>query len=439
MPLEIESHGINAVPNAHRTQGCFGLFAMYAGVNICLPMMLMGGSFVPGMSFWQVILCSILGNAIGFSLTCLSAYAGVDQGLPASVLTRVPLGYPIGTWIPSVVLAVTLAGWFAVQTELAAMAADGLLLYFTGTSYPLLAIFAMGATNIYFAVMGFGWMRKLAAFAVPALIVLSILLIVEITRSFPVLELISRDGDGDITFMQALNIIISGQLAGSLSSSDISRYARKHRSLWLGVVVGVTPVAATITALGALSALTSGDWNPVQGVQTLGLGVGALVLIILATWTTNDKNLYSGGLALTNIFPAWPRWQLTLLLGAVGTVAACFRITDHFLQWLVALGVVFAPLGGVLIADYFVVRKRRILIPELYKDKGKYRFQGGLNWVALAAMAIGLSVRLFVSVEALPTIISFLSTGLAYVLLMRIFWPAHFSKTSAWHPPKNVE
>lgn len=430
MPLEVESHGIDAVPSADRTQGWFGLFAMYAGVNICLPMMLMGGSFVPGMSFWQIVLCSLLGNAIGFSLTCLSGYAGVDQGLPASVITRAPLGYPIGTWIPSVVLAVTLAGWFAVQTELAAMAADGLLLYFTDTSYPLLTIFAMGATNIYFAVMGFGWMRRLAAFSVPALIVLAILLIVEITRNFPVFELISRDGDGSITFMQALNIIISGQLAGSLSASDISRYARKHRSLWVGVVACVTPVAATITALGALSALTSGNWNPVQGVQTLGLGVGALVLIILATWTTNDKNLYSGGLALTNLFPAWPRWQLTLLLGAVGTVAACFRLTEHFLQWLIALGVVFAPLGGVLIADYFVVRKRQIHIPELYKDNGRYRFRGGLNWVALAAMAIGLGVRLFVPAEALPTVVSFLSTGLAYILLMRIFWPAHFSETS---------
>ncbi len=395
------------------------MFAMYAGINICLPMMMVGGLFVPGMSFRDAVVVAVLANAVGFSFTALSAYPGIDHGLPTLVLTRMSLGYPWGPWIPSLAVVMSLSGWFAVQAELAGLAADGMMKQLVGVSSPLAMIALMGAANVVFAVMGYGWIRKLAGYAVPAMLILTAWLFIKLVREVPFWELVSRPGDGTMTFLAGMNLMISAQVAGSFTASDISRYARNHRSVWIGIFGGVTPVAAFMIALGALSALASGEWNPVLGVQTLGLGMGSLLLIIFATWTTNDKNLYSGGLALTNLFPGKPRWIHTLVLGVIGTTAACLRLTQYFSEWLMLLGVVFAPLLAIVLADHFVVRRRRLPtrgVPDAEHLNGTVR---SVNWPALVAIAFGVAAGRLAPPEMLQPVVSLLVTGSVYVAGMR--------------------
>jgi purine-cytosine permease-like protein len=183
--------------------------------------------------------------------------------------------------------------------------------------------------------------------------------------------------------------------------------------------MGVSPVATFMIALGALSRLASGEWNPVLGVQELGLGVPALALIIFATWTTNDKNIYSGGLALTNIFPGVSRWLHTLILGALGTTLGCFRLTRYFTEWLVTLGAVFAPLVGIILADYFIVRRRRPVTEELYREGGVYRYTRGVNMIALIAVAVGVVVGRLTPPSFIQPVASLALTALCYLLGMR--------------------
>jgi len=280
--------------------------------------------------------------------------------------------------------------------------------------------------NVFFAVMGFKWIQRLASFSVPAVLVMSAWLFVAIARRHPFLQLIERPDDGSLSFLAAMNIAVSGQIGGGFTLSDLSRYAKDHRSVWWGVMMGISPVAAFMMSLGALSRLASGEWNPVLGVQSLGLGIPALLLIIFSTWTTNDKNLYSSGLALTNLFPSHPRWRHTLVLGTLGTVLGCVGLTRFFTQWLITLGIVFAPLVGILIADYFLVRRRRLIISEAYRADGAYHYTKGLNLAALAAAATGIVAGQLVPPEALPPIISLGVTMLVYVIGMRLFYPAQF-------------
>ena len=419
MALQLERRGLDAVPPSSRTQGWFGMFAMYAGINICLPMIMMGGLFVPGMSFRDAVLVAVLANGIGFCFTALSAYPGIDHGVPTLVLTRMSLGYPWGTWIPSLAVVMSLSGWFALQAELAGLAADGMMKELVGVSSPLAMIALMGAANVFFAVMGYGWMRKLAGYAVPAMLILTTWLFIKLVREVPFWELVRRPGDGSMTFLAGMNLMISAQVAGSFTASDISRYAKNHRSVWIGIFGGVTPVAAFMIALGALSALATGEWNPVLGVQSLGLGMGSLLLIIFATWTTNDKNLYSGGLALTNLFPGRARWVHTLVLGAIGTTVACLRLTEYFSEWLMLLGVVFAPLLAIVLADHFFVRRRELPaagVPDAEQLTGAVR---GVNGSAIVAMVLGVAAGRLVPPEMIQPIVSMVVTGAVYVAGMR--------------------
>ena len=403
--MEVETHGNDPIPPESRRQGWFAFFALYSGVNICLPMMLVGGAFVPGLSLTQAVLAGLLGNALAFTISSTAAYPGTDHGLPTPVLTRASLGYPWGTWLPSLAILVSSTGWFAVHTELAAMALDGLLRALTGWSGPLFVpIVLMGAANAFVAIIGFNWIRKLAAVAVPLLLILSALLLFRIAANHSLPDILSRSGLGPLSFLGAVNIVVSAQMGSAFTAADFARYARDHRSVWIGSL-SVAPVAAFMMALGAISALATGEPNPVLGVQSLGLGVGTLLVIALATWTTSDKVLYSGGLAVTNIFPRWPRWLNTMVLGSVGTALACLRLTQYFTQWLLLLGTIFAPLVGLLIADYFVFRRRRLGGMET----------SAVNWIAIAAVACGIIAGRLAPPETIQPVTSIVVTAGVYV------------------------
>ncbi len=426
--MEVESYGANPVPAASRTQGWFTLFAMYAGVNICLPMIMVGSVFIQGLSLAQAITVGAVGNVLAASLMSLASYPGIEHGLPSPVLTRISLGHPWGTNLASIVIAASMVGWFAVQAELAGTAADGILKHVTGVSIATLMILAVGATNVFFAVVGFGWMRKLSIAAVPALLFLSAALFWKIARTHSLSEIYSRPATGPLTFLEAVNIMVAGQIGASFTASDISRYAKDRASVWSGILLGVAPVATFMILLGALATAATGEHSPVRAVEALGFGIWALVLIVLATFTTNDKNLYSGGLAMTNIFPSVPRWLHTLVLGIVGTLIALLRITEHFTQWLLALGTVFSPLVGILLTDYFVIRTRKIKIADVYDDSGIYRFSKGLNGVALLSIAIGIIVGRITPPKFIQPLISLAVSGLVYMAGMYRFHPHLLSK-----------
>jgi NCS1 family nucleobase:cation symporter-1 len=419
----IESHGVDSVPTSARTHGWLDLFTMYAGVNICLPMIITGGVLVPGMTFWQAVLVGLLGNGIAAAFACLVAYPGVDHGLPVSVVTRMSLGFPRGTWIASSVIIISLLGWYAVQAEMAGLAADGVVKQLGGGSHPTLMIVLMGLVSIYFAVMGFVWMQRIASWSVPALLLFCGFLFATIAWQRPFLEIVSRPGTGSLTFLQGMNIMVSGQIAGGFLSSDIARYARNRRAVWYGILLGIAPVAAFMISLGALSSLATGEWNPVIGVQGLGLGVPALLLIVFATLNTNDKNLYSGGLALTNLLPSTPRWRHTLVLGLLGTLLGCTRPSRFFIQWLVALGMMFAPLVGIVLSDYLLVRRASPMLADIYRSTGTYRYTGGVNLAALLAIAAGVVAGRLAPPQAMQPIVALVVSAGTYLVAMRLFQP----------------
>ncbi len=404
---ELEVRGVETVPKEERTEGWFVLFAMYAGINICLPMMLMGGWLIPGLSFLEVALVGLVSSLIAFSITALASYPGTEHGTPVSVLSRLWFGFPLGSWIPSVVIAVSLVGWSAIQTELAASAASGIVQGMTGISSPLLMTALIGTGSIFFAVMGFAWMNRLASIAVPALLLLGVALFIRIGMEPPFLELVTRPGNGSLSLLTGLNFMLSGQIVFAFTASDISRYARGGRSAWVGIGLGVTPVTVFVVLLGALSALSGREWGSAQGVQNMGLGLGALFLIVLATWTTNDKNLYSGGLALANLFPNQPRWRHSLLLGVIGTSIACLRLTPYFAQWRVAVGVVFAPLLAILLVDYFLIRRRRFASTALHQDRG-------INWIAVTAFLAGAIAGYYAPPQWIQPLVALVVTAGSY-------------------------
>ena len=418
--MRIEPHGVDAVPKAARTKGGADLFLIYSGLNIAMSTLLVGGLLVPGLGWRQVLMVVVLGHVLITVLMVLMGHMGVDHGLPAAVLSRTFLGYPLGTKLCSVVLLLSLTGWFAVNAEIGGVAVANVTRDLFGFSSPRLTILILSAANVVVSIIGIESIKWLSRLSVPLLLLVMVWLAATILSKYGLGELLAYEATGSVSVTTGIDWMLGGLIVGIFIAADISRHVRSRRDNWIGVTLGIVPCSVFLVCMGALTALATGDWNPVNGIQALGLGAPALFVIVFSTWTTNDLNLYSGGLALTNIVPALSRWQNTLLLGAAGTAVAMLRITEHFPIFLESLTNVFAPLIGVALVDYFVIRNTRIDLSAIYEGSNRERHPSGVNLVAWLVVAIGTVVGILTPESLMASIVSLSVSAVLYWMLVRV-------------------
>jgi len=420
--IKIEQHGVHPVPPAERTKNWWDLFVIQAGVNIALSTFLVGGLLVPALSWSDAIWALVIGNGILGISVALMGYMGVDYGIPASVASRFSLGYPRGTILSSLCILLSLTGWFAVNAEIGGVAVDQVLESTFGYSSPTLMIILVGISNAIIAVVGFESIKWLSRLSVPLLLGLSGWLFWAIGQKYDILDLIQFDPTGEVHFTTAIDWTVGGLVVGIFVASDVSRYVRSRKDNWMGSLFGIVPATSVLMVLGALTKLATGDWNPVNAIETLGLGLPALFIIFFSTWTTNDLNIYGGGLALSNIIPRLTRWQNTLIVSVIGTTLAALRITEHFTSFLEMLAYVFSPLIGVVMCDFFLIRHMRLNMKEVYQKDGIYSYSNGVNYVAITVVGIGMLIGYLIPPFLVASVISILFSGLLYFLLMKWFY-----------------
>jgi len=413
--LHVEQHGIDAVPKAERTKTWFDLFVIYTGLNITLSVLLVGGLLVPALSWGELLFVAAVGNAIVGALIVLMGHMGVDHGFPAAVLSRSPLGHPLGTNLASIALVVSLIGWFAVNAEMGAIAMDAVTRSVFGFSSPKLMILFLGLTNAVVSIIGIESIKWLSRLSVPLMLAVMIWLTVALLTEYRFVHLIDYEPTGDISVSTGINWMVSAVIVGIFIAADYARHARSRGDNWVGVMFGIVPAAVFLTGLGALSALATGDWNPVNGIEALGLGAPALFIIVFSTWTNNDISLYSGGLALTNIVPKLDRWQNTLILSLAGTGIAMLRITEHFTTFLELLGVIFGPLVGIMLADYYLIHKCRLDV-KVYPNRN-------INLISWSVAIVGTLVALFTPEYLIASVVAMLASAVLYWLLIRTLYP----------------
>lgn len=418
--MKVEKYGIETIPKKERTKNWFDLFVISAGLNIALSTILVGGLLVPKLSWSDIIIALVLGNLILGILISLVGFIGVDYGISSSVASRFSLGYPKGTTIPSLFILIALIGWYAVNAEIGGIAVDESILSILGYSNPVLMIIVVGISNAFIAILGIESIKWLSRFSVPLLMILTMWIFYKILKLHDISSLIHYTPTNEIRVTTAIDWIIGGLVVGIFLASDVTRYVRSRKDSLIGYLLGVVPISVFLMLLGAVSTLSTGDWNPIYGVSELGLGFPAVFIIFFATWTTNDCNLYSGGLALTNIFSRLKRWQNTLIVSVFGTTLAAFRITEHLPQFLEFLNYAFSPLIGILLADYFVVKKRQLILSEIYNEKSIYHYFHGLNLIALFVIVIGFVVGFFLPPYLIASLVTIIFSGIMYSLLMKL-------------------
>ena len=425
------------VPPSGRKWRLGSFAALWISMSACIPTYMLASSLIGGgMNWWQAVLTIFLGNLIVLIPMILNAHAGTLYGIPFPVYCRASFGTK-GANVPALLRALVACGWFGIQTWIGGDAIykilgvffpslkNGLPSAFLGiTPAQLICFLFFWGINMVVVYKGIDCIRWLLNIKAPLLIALGLLLLGWAYRKAggfgPILSQPSafdpgqpRSGQFFLFFFPALTGMVGFWATLSLNIPDFSRYAVSQRDQVIGQALGLPLTMGLYSFIGV--AVTSATtiiygttlWNPVDVLTRFNnpvVLVVALAGLCIATLATNiAANVVSPANDFAHLAPKHISFRIGgLITGLIGVLMMPWKLVadpnGYIFTWLIAYGALLGPIGGILIADYFVWRGRRLNPADLYRENGEYRYSNGISMVALIALIVG----------ALPSVPGFL-------------------------------
>ena len=426
------------VPASRRKWGVLSFAALWISMSACIPTyMLASGLIGSGMNWSQAVFTIFLGNVIVVIPMILNAHAGTKYGIPFPVFCRASFGTR-GANVPALLRALVACGWFGIQTWIGGDAIYKILGVFfpaiaTGHPLPVLAItpaqfacfLGFWGVNMWIIWRGIDTIRVLLNIKAPLLIVLGLALLAWAYHAAggfgPILSQPSAFDPGQpkagqfwSVFFPSLTGMIGFWATLSLNIPDFSRYARSQRDQIIGQALGLPATMALYSFIGV--AVTSATtiiygqtlWDPIDVLTRFKnpiVLVGSLVALCIATLATNiAANVVSPANDFSQLAPSRITFRTGgFITGVIGILIMPWKLladpSGYIFTWLVGYSALLGPIGGVMIADYFVYRHKQLNLAALYAPVGEYCYSGGVSWVAISSLLLG----------ALPSLPGFLA------------------------------
>jgi nucleobase:cation symporter-1, NCS1 family len=444
VPTEIEKSPLYSpdfapVPPERRKWGMWNFAALWISMAACIPTYMLASSLIDGgMNWWQAILTIFLANVIVLIPMILNAHAGTRYGIPFPVFCRASFG-TYGANVPALLRALVACGWFGIQAWIGGNAIFKILAIFIpsiaatpptnvfGITFPQFLCFMLfWGINMWVIYKGIDSIRLLLSIKAPLLIALGLLLLgwaYSAAGGFgPMLSQPSafapgqpKDGQFWKYFVPALTGMIGFWATLSLNIPDFSRYAKSQRDQVLGQTIGLPPTMALYAFIGV--AVTSATtiifkktiWDPVDVLTHFTnpfVLIIAMLALCIATLATNiAANVVSPANDFAHLAPKYISFRIGgLITGIIGVLMMPWKLVSdpsgYIFTWLIGYSALLGPIGGIMIADYFVVRRCKLNIIDLYKPNGQYRYSSGISLIGLLTLAISI----------LPNIPGFLAT-----------------------------
>ncbi len=402
-----------------RPIGWLGYCWIWVGIAVMIATFALGaGGVEGGVKLSTVIVTIALANLGLGAFMLLTADIGTEHGLAFAVYLRAPFGVS-GTHFPAVSRGIVAAMWFGIQTYLGALALNGIGEYFLGYSgwfvwYVLFAVVQVANT-----MLGIKSVEKLASLAAPAIIAITVWMYfsLEGTAATQGLNIWTFQAAGEMSviilfianlgFWSTMMIDIPNLTRFIRTQTNERSFFRRNRNVFMAQLVALPLTQSMVAGLGAVSFIATGNWNPIEVIQGDAQGVALLVLlllVVLAQWSTNNSaNLIPAALTFVNLAPRFISYRRAVVLaGIVGTICFPWALLDNLFVFLGYYGAFLSAIGGIMTADYFIIRRRKVNVPELFNPGGQYRYSGGFNpagliaWVIAGAFAAWWSAYAFV-------------------------------------------
>ncbi|MDQ7050922.1 MAG: NCS1 family nucleobase:cation symporter-1 [Enterobacterales bacterium] len=448
--------------------------ALWVAMVVCVPTyMLAGGLVAEGMSWWQAVLTVLLGNMIVLVPMILIGHAGAKHGIPFPVLLRSSFGTK-GARIPALARGLVACGWFGINTWVGGSAIYVIINGLTadlimGEKIAMLGIdlgqficfLLFWVMHLHFIKNGTESIRKLETYAAPFLILMGLVLLawayVEAGGFGEMLSAPSqfivggaKEGQFLSVFIASLTAMVGFWATMALNIPDFTRFAKSQRDQMIGQAVGlplpmalfafisVAVTSATVTIYG------EAIWDPVALAAKMGgLGVVvALSALVIATLTTNlAANVVAPAYGFSNLSPRKISFKMGgYITAGIGIAIFPWKLLEtaggYLFVWLIGYSALLGPIAGILIVDYFLVRKSELDIDALFDHKGQY---GAWNMAGIIALILGILPNLpgflfkaglidsapefFVSLYDFAWFVGLFLAGAIYLILQKLFKP----------------
>lgn len=402
------SEDIVPITSVKRSLGGLGFANIWIGMAIVISVFSFGASGIEGMSIWGVASATLFANILIAVVGSLTGDIGVEHGLSFATYLRAPFGIT-GVHLPAIARGIVAACWFGINTYIGSTAINYFTLALFGIDNWFLWFLIFAAVQIVNTMLGIKAIDKFSSFAAPCIILITCWMFYKV-HAIAVLNNITILGYAPPSPSSSCWLITMCANTGMWAAlaADIPNMTRSLKAPvgernwfkcninnWVPQFATLPIIETFIAVIGAISYLTTGNWNPVEVIQAQAHGVTLiilLVMVILAQWSTNTAaNLVPPAMCFTN---AGARWNLpykvaVLIAGLIGVCVMPWKILDQLYTYLGYFGSFLSALAGIMICDYYVIRHRRLNVQDLYKKDGQYRYHGGINWCGIIAWILG--------------------------------------------------
>lgn len=393
-----EEYKITPIERSKRIFGFVDLFSLWFGAGISIAEFWAGALLTPAFSLYIVILLIVVGHIVGNFIMGLISIEGEKVGVPTMVLTRASLGIK-GSILPSILNYLQLIGWTAIMLIIGANAVKTIFPHsFFGNYYLWIIILGVLVTLwTYIGPKNWGSVEKVSAVL---LLFLSIWLTYVTLSKFPLKGLMLRSGTGTMGVMLGLDLVIAMPVSWAPVIADYSRFSKGRQKAFWGTFTGYFISSSLFYFVGALTNIAAGKADPIAIIAFYAASIPVMLIIAFSTVTTTFLDVYSAAVSFQNILPKASVRKQILLVGTIGTLIALVFPINQYESFLLLLGGAFVSLTGIMITDYFFVKKG-LDAKELFNKRGAYWYKNGYNIRAIFIWAVGFLFYMALAMEGL--------------------------------------
>ena len=453
------SEDLAPVPQDKRTWNTWNYAALWISMSLCIPTYMLASSLIEGgMNWWQAILTIFLGNTIVLVPMILNGHAGAKYGIPFPVFARASFGVR-GANIPAMLRAIVACGWFGIQTWIGGYAMYLMLKIWVPSfetlsqifpasfglqTGPAITFFLFWLLNMYVVYLGVDSIKKLLIFKAFFLPIAALaLLFWAISAGHglgPILAQPSKfatNADFWNFFFPGLTGMVGFWATLSLNIPDFTRYAKSQRAQIMGQAIGLPPSMTLFSFIGVV--VTSATfiiygqtiWDPLVlagKFESKFLVSIAMICVTISTLATNiAANIVSPANDFSNLAPSKINFKLGgYITGIIGILILPWKLiadpNGYIFTWLIAYSSLLGPVGGIMIADYYFIRRKKLNVAAMYQVKGEYTFKNGFNKSAVIALLCGI----LPNVPGFLTTIKVMDAGTVYPWIAHLYNYAWF-------------
>ncbi|HEY6803917.1 MAG TPA: NCS1 family nucleobase:cation symporter-1 [Pyrinomonadaceae bacterium] len=459
------NHDLAPVPVSGRNWTTYNYAALWVSMAHCIPTYMMSSGLINiGMNWWQALITILLGNTIVLIPILLNSHPGTKYGIPFPVFARAAYG-TLGSNVPAVMRAIVACGWFGIQAWIGGEALHTLLKAIVPgwqtllggpigghTPTEWLSFLIFWGFNIFIIFRGMDLLRAVENWAAPFVLVMTALLLGwALYKANGIGQLLNQPGQfhtfGEFwpKFIISLTGMIGFWATLSLNMPDFTRFGKSQRDQAVGQVVALPTTMTVFAAMGVM--ITSAAvviyphmkadelWDPIKLVgqfQSIVVVAISMFTVVVATLAVNiAANVVSPANDFANLFPKLISFRTGgLITGVIGILMQPWRLladpSGYIFNWLVGYSGGLGAIAGVLIIDYWLVRKKQLVLGDLYRKEGAYTYNGGWNWRAIVATLIGcglawigLVVPALAPLYAYAWFVGFGAAAVVHYLLMK--------------------